>query len=185
MDFEAFPKIPRFKRQVTITEKIDGTNAQIAISDDGYFFTGSRNRWITPESDNYGFSAWAWEHKDELMKLGPGRHYGEWWGQGIQRGYDLTEKHFSLFNVMRWKDVELPECCSLVPLLYVGAPDDLTGAVEYQLNGLEVNGSQAAPGFMRPEGVVVYHSAGKQMYKVTLVGDEMSKGEAEKLGLAV
>jgi hypothetical protein len=103
--FESFPKIGRLSRNCTITEKIDGTNAQIYIGEDGEFLTGSRNRWVTPgKQDNYGFSRWAHEHKDELMTLGPGRHFGEWWGLGIQRGYGLQEKRFSLFATHRWRD---------------------------------------------------------------------------------
>ena len=63
-DFVSFPKIARYSRNVVVTEKIDGTNAQVFIGEDGEFLTGSRNRWITPEDDNYGFSRWAHEHKD-------------------------------------------------------------------------------------------------------------------------
>src|SRR5690349_11912868 len=99
MEFEAFNKIARLSRNCTITEKIDGTNACIAISDDGKdFFIGSRSRWITPEDDNFGFARWATEHREELLLLGPGRHWGEWWGAGIQRRYGVPEKRFSLFN---------------------------------------------------------------------------------------
>ena len=83
--FTEFQKIPRLSRDMVITEKIDGTNSCICITEDGEFLTGSRHKWITPENDNYGFSRWAHEHKDELMKLGVGVHYGEWWGSGIQR----------------------------------------------------------------------------------------------------
>ena len=34
-EFQPFPKIPRLSREIVITEKIDGTNAQILITDDG------------------------------------------------------------------------------------------------------------------------------------------------------
>lgn len=103
-DFVEFPKIARYSREVIVSEKIDGTNACVFIGDDGQFLTGSRTRWITPDADNYGFSRWAHEHKDELLALGPGRHFGEWWGSGCQRGYDLPkgEKRFSLFNSCRF-----------------------------------------------------------------------------------
>src|SRR5512133_2019075 len=104
-EFQSFGKISRLSRDMVITEKIDGTNGCIYIGEDGEFLVGSRTRWITPECDNHGFARWAYDHKDELvLGLGPGRHYGEWWGSGIQRGYDLPkgEKRFSLFNVHRW-----------------------------------------------------------------------------------
>lgn len=103
--FVEFPKLARAARQCIITEKIDGTNAQVYISDDGFTMkVGSRTRWITPQDDNFGFAAWVEANREELMKLGPGRHYGEWWGSGIQRAYGLPkgERRFSLFNVSRW-----------------------------------------------------------------------------------
>ncbi len=63
-------------------------------------FIGSRTRWITAQDDNHGFARWVEGNKQELLKLGAGRHFGEWWGSGIQRGYGLQkgEKRFSLFN---------------------------------------------------------------------------------------
>lgn len=90
MEFVEFPKMPRLSRECVITEKIDGTNAQIFIADDcETMLIGSRTRWITPENDNAGFARWCMEHKEDLLRLGPGRHFGEWWGQGIQRNYGL------------------------------------------------------------------------------------------------
>ena len=144
----------------------------IYIGDDGEFQVGSRNRWITPKDDNMGFARWAYEHKDELMELGSGYHYGEWWGQGIQRGYGLAEKRFSLFNASRWSD-ELgvrPACCHVVPVLYTGLFD--TAKIDEILQDLATNGSKAAPGFMKPEGVVIYHLAGKVYFKKTIENDE-------------
>lgn len=47
-EFQEFPKIVRYSRDVIVTEKIDGTNACLFIGDDGEFLTGSRTRWITP-----------------------------------------------------------------------------------------------------------------------------------------
>lgn len=174
MEFESFPKISRLKRQCVITEKIDGTNAQIAITEDGGFFTGSRNRWITPEDDNYGFARWAYENKEELLKLGVGRHYGEWWGQGIQRRYGLNEKRFTLFNVHRWTE-GLPSCCFLVPILYQGEYD--THIIDKVMEDLRISGSVASPGYMNPEGIVVYHSASKVLSKITFEHDKTGKSE--------
>jgi ATP-dependent RNA circularization protein (DNA/RNA ligase family) len=54
--FEDFPKIARLSRECCITEKIDGTNAQVVITEDGQVLAGSRTRFITPEDDNYGFA---------------------------------------------------------------------------------------------------------------------------------
>lgn len=97
MEFQAFNKIPRLCREIVITEKIDGTNGIIAIGENGEFQVGSRNRWLTDEmgnivADNAGFAQWAVRNREDLMGLGIGYHYGEWWGHGIQRGYNLKEK---------------------------------------------------------------------------------------------
>ena len=176
-DFIKFDKIARMSRNCIITEKIDGTNAQIYIGEDGEFLTGSRNRWITPEKDNYGFARWAKEHKEELLTLGPGRHFGEWWGSGIQRRYGLDEKRFSLFNVGLWNEENTPECCHVVPVILEGLFH--TDLVQLALNTLEKSGSFASKGFMNPEGVVVWHEAARIYLKKTIKGDEKPKNSQE------
>lgn len=169
LDFETFPKIPRLFRDCVISEKIDGTNAQILITETG-IQAGSRNKWIDVHNDNFGFARWVADHEEELRTgLGLGRHYGEWWGPGIQRGYGQKEKRFSLFNAERWDIPERPACCGVVPVLYKGPYSD--AQVRLSLLNLEAHGSVVSPGFMRPEGIVVWHTASRQMYKVTLDGD--------------
>lgn len=192
-EFKPFPKIARLSRDVIITEKIDGTNAQIHITDDGDMFFGSRTRWITPEDDNFGFAKWAEGNKQELFKLGPGSHFGEWWGLGIQRHYNLTEKRLSLFNVARWclhneepKQIKtsdprivkmqerLPECVGLVPVLHRGEFN--TFMWDACLERLKLHGSAASNGFMNPEGIVVFHAAAGVGFKKTIEKDEEPKG---------
>ncbi len=173
VDFEAFGKIPRLKRDIIIAEKIDGTNAQVFIGEDGSVRAGSRSRWITPDEDNFGFARWVSEHADGLRELGPGRHFGEWWGSGIQRRYGLAEKRFSLFNTGRWSDETLPACCHVVPVLYRGPFN--TDAVERAVEALRSGGSVAAPGFMKPEGVIVFVAAARSFFKVTREKDEEPK----------
>lgn len=208
MQFEEFPKMARLTRECVITEKIDGTNAQIHIVEPGVFvdtamviaeredgavmLAGSRTRYITPDADNFGFAKWVEAHADELWTLGHGRHYGEWWGLGIQRGYGLTEKRFSLFNTIRWclhgsephpitaadprvvkMQNVLPPCVGLVPQLYRG----LFGPKhdENFLAKLRAEGSMAAPGFMKPEGIVIYHVAANVGFKKTIEKDDEPK----------
>lgn len=173
--FVEFPKMPRLSREIVVTEKIDGTNAQVYVSDDGQVFAGSRSRWITPEEDNFGFAAWVRDNAEDLATLGPGSHFGEWWGAGIQRKYDQTTKRFSLFNVDRWSE-NRPACCEVVPVLYRGMFD--TQAIEACLDALRNNGSVASPGFMKPEGVVIYHIAGRLGFKKTIEKDELPKALA-------
>ena len=190
--FNAFPKIGRiFKNNMIVTEKLDGTNAQVYIfpcdsdqysygfdqerqyclgTKDGFgIAAGSRNRYITPEADNYGFAKWVKENQDELFKLGEGRHYGEWWGKGIQRGYGQVKKIFSLFNTSRWSgnNTELrPSCCEVVPVLGCWTMD--TNKIKEILEELKTTGSRAAPGFMDVEGIVVYHPASNGLFKYTV-----------------
>lgn len=174
-EFRAFGKIPRLSRQCVVTEKLDGTNAVVHIGEDGEFLVGSRSRWITPENDNHGFARWAHEHKDELMQLGPGTHFGEWWGRGVQRGYNMIEKRFSLFNVSRWGE-QRPACCHVVPVLYEGLFD--TQAINDALERLRTGGSVAAPGYPYPEGVVVFHVASNSLFKKTIEKDDTGKEAA-------
>lgn len=168
MDFVGFPKISRLSREVIVTEKIDGTNAQIVVNDTGDdLIAGSRSTFITPENDNHGFARWVQANKEELLRLGPGQHFGEWWGAGIQRKYGLKEKRFSLFNVSRWGvDETRPKCCHVVPEIWRGNFDDMR--INEILKALVEMGSQAAPGFMSPEGVIIFHVPSGHLYKKTL-----------------
>jgi hypothetical protein len=200
IEFTPWPKTPRLFRDAIITEKIDGTNAAVHVqrlldlsawdgvglpvtTSDGTAYVvaaQSRKRLITPVDDNFGFSAWVHEHAALLAeRLGEGVHYGEWWGSGIQRGYGLArgEKRFSLFNVNRYEGLAAAEIgLDVVPVL-----DRFTFSTEriaMTLDALRHGGSQAAPGFMRPEGVVVYHSAAGCVFKALLDGDELPKALA-------
>jgi hypothetical protein len=106
--FTGFPKIARLSREIVVTEKIDGTNGQINIQTISFeeertdptvlllkevagatlaLRAGSKSRFLTRKTDNFGFCKWAEENAEELFAgLGEGQHFGEWWGSGIQRG---------------------------------------------------------------------------------------------------
>jgi hypothetical protein len=185
--FEPFPKLARLSRGCVVTEKLDGTNAQVFIVkdhadhyangepiyvaqfDDLYVYAGSRTRPITPGklTDNYGFAAWVQANAEELLKLGEGRHFGEWYGKGIQRGYGLNERRFALFNTDRWQDGRQPRpaCCDVVPVLHQG--EFSTSAIDNCMAHLKACGSSAVEGFMDPEGIVVYHAASRASFKKT------------------
>lgn len=193
--FVGFPKMPRLQRDIVITEKIDGTNGLIYIPEGTFeeprIHAGSRNRWLTPEKDNYGFARWVEENAETLIHdLGPGRHFGEWWGQGIQRRYGLDHKRFSLFNTKRWfktDESDIPACArfvtpnlGVVPILYEGPFQGYSwmGSTTPWGDALLIlasGGSVAAPGFKNPEGIVVFHTRAGQAFKVTL-GDDGAKG---------
>lgn len=166
VEFEKFPKIQRLKGiRLVITEKIDGTNAQVYVpqNPEEPIQVGSRNRWITPgkSTDNYGFAEWALEREAMLRRLGPGRHFGEWWGLGIGPRGHKTPRKWSLFNALRYLDDNgksyLPEPLSdlgvgVVPILYNG--EFSMDAVEAAKEKLRTGGSLADPGHMNPEGIV-------------------------------
>lgn len=204
-EFEAFPKMPRLTKNMVITEKLDGTNAQVVIEDigaldgrNGYnnpdtvltfvawqgreyaIRAGRRGGYLSNAQDakgryideHFGFTQWVVDHADELVHLGEGRHTGEWWGSGIERGYGLPkgEKRFSLFNVGRYLDgmkavigradvlekmIVAPRCCHVVPVL--ARHTFSLEKIDEVMEQLKREGSHAAPGFMRPEGVIVFY----------------------------
>lgn len=180
MEFKSFNEIARLSSQVTVTEKVHGTNAQILIESYGttesapsgwIVKAGSRTRWITPEDDNYGFAAWVLDNREALIKaLGPGRHFGEWYGSGINSGYSMTkgEKRFALFK-RSFADKELPPGVGVVPVLYRG-PWTST-CVESCMDILR-KGSVIAPGFTKPEGVVVRFERNGAMFKQVFEAEE-------------
>lgn len=180
MDFTPFSEIVRLNTNVTITEKINGTNAQVMIweADDGFphILAASRNRLITPADDNYGFARWVDDHYAELIAtLGPGRHFGEWYGSGIDTGYGLPKgvKRFALFD-QRHKEaassINSPIGLEVVPVLYQGPFAD--GVVQAAMDDLKANGSKAAPGFLRPEGVVVRFERNGTLFKQVFDAEE-------------
>lgn len=189
--FVEFPKIARLRREVVITEKIDGTNSCIFVPEtaEDPILAGKRTGWIAPgPTDNFWFAQWVSDHSDELRTgLGPGLHFGEWWGERINRRYAIVKgRKFSLFNTERWhpascanvlygeKSIAAPACCDVVPVLL--RTDRLRDAdVEQALQSLASGGSIAAPG-CKAEGLVIFHTAARTAFKVTLEKDDEWKG---------
>lgn len=200
--FTPWPKTPRLLRDVTVTEKIDGTNAAVAVvrvgdiaNDDiagakvigtanGWLavFAQSRKRLITPEADNAGFARWVWANAAEIVEaLGEGLHFGEWWGSKIGRkyGYASGERFFSLFNTDKHADTDAAiggVRVRPVPVLYRGPMN--TAVIHHELSKLRQGGSVAAPGFANPEGVCVFHHASRQVFKATLDANDAGKWES-------
>ncbi len=206
IEFQAWPKTPRLFRDIVITEKIDGTNSAIiiqksegeavdpsaiaAVKADGQLYevaAQSRNRIITPgkTTDNHNFAQWVEENAELLVKrLGPGRHFGEWWGKGIQKRYgDLDYRVFSLFNVGRYRytffrteDLNgTPVNVESVPVLYEGPFSE--EAIHLAAKELLKNGSLAAPFAPNPEGLMIYHTQSGKAYKFTFDNNDKGKWE--------
>lgn len=206
MEFKAWPSIPRMsKERVVVTEKLDGSNSAVRIrpydptedsdmavahvdyaSAEYTVWAQSRKRLLLPgkSTDNFGFAGWVHDNAEALVRtLGSGDHFGEWWGQGIQRGYGLSEKRFSLFNAPRWFETLHPtearsEVDNLytVPLLFAGQFYDLN--VNEIRQDLIDNGSKVVPGF-KSEGMVVYLREVNASYKVLLENDDIHKWETK------
>ena len=185
MEFKAFNKIPALdKVEMTITQKIHGSNAQVVIAKecsleadgelirlpngnlgikdgievDGERYVvraGSRNRWISVGDDNYGFAAFVEAYKEEFIrKLGVGQHFGEWCGIGINSGEGLNQKAFVLFDWWKYPSERELPPQTTVVPVLYNGTFDFEKIEEVMLD-LKTNGSKLCPGFMRPEGVVI------------------------------
>lgn len=226
-EFIKWESTARLFRDVVITEKLDGTNACVIFeriapeenddisligkspvrifNDNGYAFAvyaQSRNRLITPSNDNAGFAKWVEKNADRLFHvLGEGRHYGEWWGQGIGRKYDMTEKVFSVFNTAGWFKEEVNEYEELtsrairaghlatlgihidaVPVLGVHTFNE--EVIRGQADLLRLNGSLATlkytgGRFSKPEGICIYHKGADRVFKYTFDSNDKHKWELE------
>lgn len=158
--FRGWPKTPRLNNvEMTITEKVDGTHGAIYIEKNGLVRAASRNRFLTPEDDNHGFSRWVLENQDRISEVfndSSGVYYGEWAGPGIQGNpLKLPEKRFFLFGIRGdgqatplLEDIEM----YCIPQLYHGPLDVAKARAVY--DELMENGSRITPG-ARPEGVVI------------------------------
>lgn len=160
-EFNKWPSIQRLSSETCyITEKIDGTNGVIHVSEDGLVLAGSRERWLSlpdgkpplKKDDNFGFASWVHERAEALKRLGPGYHYGEFHGGSIQRKYGLPTRRWASFEF--WRNGEqIHEDVGFVPLLYEGELVD--GLIDNIVAKLNINGSVMYPGFIKPEGVVI------------------------------
>lgn len=180
VEFKTWPKIPRLQKvNMTITEKIDGTNSCVIVENGEVVGCQSRNRLISPDNDNFGFAAWVEENKDTLKTLGDGYHYGEWAGPGIQKNpHLLSEKKFFLFNSYRWNTVfeknenhPAREIVSVVPTYGTRgfsseAIMEAALQLEHHLWGL---GSQATEP-TKPEGLIIFLYPTNTYFKLHLPG---------------
>lgn len=207
IQFQAWPKTPRLFRDIVITEKVDGTNSAVIIQEsdsdgecsayvlahverDGVEYevaAQSRNRLALPgkATDNHGFAGFVQQNAEELFDLlGPGRHFGEWWGKGIQGRYKNVHpqiRGFALFNTAKHKVLHawLPMHGGIdvlvepVHVLYEGPFSEKV--IRDTLEELKENGSWTSP-LDKAEGIVVFHTQSRQVYKYTIEGDDAYKG---------
>ena len=223
--FKSWGSTPRFHKGLHITEKIDGTNAGVSVQgfSKGIYheFSGdvpgdakvvygtdcdylvraqSRKRIITPDNDNFGFAKWVWENADGLANLlGYGYHYGEWYGEGIQKNpLAVQGRRWALFNTWHWGrkenldrlvDADIPGL-TLVPVLHDEQRD---GPADYKTIPnllVDLEWGSKADGYMTlpnahkmdfhvegPEGIIVWQRETQQRYKILLREDDKHKWE--------
>jgi hypothetical protein len=128
MKFNAWPSIESFHRVVKDNQfalddtefglvgkdrvvykpkvKLHGTNAAIQIGPNGEVSAQSRSQMISVGNDNAGFAGWVEENADTWAKnahpMATQTIYGEWCGQGIQKGTALNSighKIFAIFAI--------------------------------------------------------------------------------------
>lgn len=227
--FKSWGSTPRFHKGLHITEKIDGTNAGVSVQGFSYGHhvineipsdailvvddeknveylvrAQSRKRIITPQNDNFGFAKWVWENADGLANLlGYGYHYGEWYGEGIQKNpLAVAGRRWALFNTWHWANkgnVERFGAANIPGLTFVPVlhNEQTDGPADYKtipriLEDLWENGSYA-DGYMTlreankmdfhvegPEGIIVWQRETRQRYKILLHEDDKHKWEIEK-----
>lgn len=200
--FKGWGSTPRWHKGLTITEKINGTNAAIVIYN-GQVKAQSRKRMITPDDDNFGFAKWVYDNAGALTDtLGYGYHYGEWFGPGIQKNpLGVESKRFALFHATKYTEdngYELNKVDGLetVPLLFHGQADLFT--VAHTVENLATFGTRVEGAATqeivevfagedgsytvkaKAEGVIVWHKETKQNYKILLEDDAFHKWEVAK-----
>lgn len=94
--------------RVYVFPKLDGTNASVWLDGAGQLQCGSRNRVLTPESDNHGFCAWARSEDPKARALADLLRrmncdpvvYGEWLVPHTIKSYrEEAWRRFWIFDV--------------------------------------------------------------------------------------
>jgi hypothetical protein len=192
-EFKSWGSTTRENKNKTITEKIDGTNACI-VAQNGKVTAQSRKRIITPDDDNYGFARWVYDNAGALLDtLGYGYHYGEWFGEGIQKNpLGIEGKRFALFHATKYTEqngYELSKVDGLetVPLLHHGQCDVMTipdiieeldyegskvvGAKREVVNKMHFAYERAAAA----EGIIIWNNETRTRTKMLLENDAFHK----------
>jgi hypothetical protein len=198
--FKGWGSTTRENKNKTITEKIDGTNACI-VAQNGKVSAQSRKRIITPDDDNFGFARWVYDNAGALLDtLGYGYHYGEWFGEGIQKNpLGIEGKRFALFHPTKYNqsngyDLSRVDGLETVPLLHHGQcdvwtiPDIMSDLSDY---GSKVVGaarreyvSNVIQGFsyeraVDAEGIIIWNNETQTRTKMLLENDAFHKWEVK------
>lgn len=104
---QKFPQLCDFKTKVNYRAKVKlhGTNAAVRISSNGDIVAQSRSRDLDENFDNVGFAKWVKSNEQEWKNtsLKDVIVFGEWCGQGVQKGVAVSEigrRIFAVFAVV-------------------------------------------------------------------------------------
>ena len=131
---DKFAEAFKVGEHITITEKIDGANASIAIGEDGKLIAFSRRNELTPESNLQGFYEYVQSLDPTMISCVLGTRYiffGEWLVKHTIKYPQEKMKQFYVFDVwdteieqyIPWEQTkQMAEFCGLkmVPVFYDG-----------------------------------------------------------------
>lgn len=131
---DKFAEAFKVGEHITITEKIDGANASIAVDEDGKLIAFSRRNELTPESNLQGFYEYVQSLDPTMISCVLGTRYiffGEWLVKHTIKYPQEKMKQFYVFDVwdteieqyIPWEQTkQMAEFCGLkmVPIFYDG-----------------------------------------------------------------
>lgn len=129
---DKFAEAFKVGEHITITEKIDGANASIAVGEDGKLIAFSRRNELTPESNLQGFYEYVQSLDPTMISCVLGTRYiffGEWLVKHTIKYPQEKMKQFYVFDVwdteieqyIPWEQTkQMAEFCGLkmVPVFY-------------------------------------------------------------------
>ena len=168
--FEAFAKIPRFSGTSPSARRSTAPMHRFSSQKTGPS-AGSRSV-DHPEVRQLRVCGVGRRARERAARFRPGRHFGEWYGRGIQRGHGLQDRRFALFN-----RTDGPRSARRAAASFQSSQRE-RWALTLCRNASKrcVRRKSRRPGFTRPEGIVIYHHASGGMFKVLLENDELPKG---------
>jgi hypothetical protein len=181
-------------RYVTVTEKIDGANASLKLSEDGKTIECfSRRQKLSKENDLRGFVKWVEENVDIRNLFPHVIYYGEWLVHHKVKYIDDAYNKFYLFDVYSQLEMSYQSCFNEVgihfvestrgalfaPLRFAGqidVDDDLVFAKKF------MDTSTLTPD--KPEGVVIkdytYRSKHGEEIAVKFINEEFREQQTKK-----
>lgn len=209
MEFKKYQHVERFGNEevqgielgkVLVFPKVDGTNSQVWLDDEGNLKAGSRNRELSLEKDNAGFYKFALENeniKKYLEKHPTHRLYGEWLVPHSLKTYrDDAWRRFYIFDVCLDKEndgVEYIPYDIYKPLLdefnldYIPPIVSLTnGDYEKFIKSLEQNTFMIKDGQGNGEGIVIknydFYNKYKRQTWAKIVTNEFKEKHKRTMG---